>query len=197
MKIEENLDIILKTGHSRYPLGDPDLDHVKGLIHSRLLLKQLLRGQPPDLDSITLKCPVVPDTQRLSKLVLDLQETQIHCARVEDEHGTTIGFIFLEDAIEEIVGPLRDEFDDKEPELPQSEGGMLDLPGSTPIPEASRILGVELDDETDTIGGLVVATLGRVPKKGESIEVGPYLATVATIRRRRVGQLHFEIKKAT
>ena len=193
-ELKANLEIVRKTGHSRYPLGSTDLDHVIGVIHGKTLLKQFIEGKQPDLKAAARKHLVVPDTERLSRLILDMQEKQTHCAQVEDEHGTTIGFVFLEDAIEEIVGPIYDEFDNRELGLKQEKEGVLLLPGSMPIPDASEILGVELDDETDTIGGLVVARLGRRPKKGEILDIGSYTVTVMTLRRNRLVRLQFEKK---
>lgn len=98
--LEDNLKIVRDAGHSRFPLGDPDLDHVMGIVHSRTLLVHLLDKTLSDLRAICRKCPIVPDTQPLSRLILELQSVQTHCALVIDEHGTMVGLAFLEDAID-------------------------------------------------------------------------------------------------
>ena len=91
---DENLQIIRKSGHSRFPLGAPDLDHAKGLIHARDLLGQLLENKQPDLKKLARPLPTVPDTQPLSRLILELARLQTHCAVVVDEHGTAVGMAF-------------------------------------------------------------------------------------------------------
>jgi CBS domain containing-hemolysin-like protein len=190
--IEDNLKIVKNTGHSRYPLGDPDLDHVVGLILSRTLLGQLLDDKVPDLKAIRRKCPTVPDSQPLSRLILDLQRTQTHCAQVIDEHGTLVGLAFLEDAIEEIVGPIFDEFDERVTRVREISPGVVEILGTVPLPDASSILEMEFDDDADTIGGLVISRFKRIPKKGDSVAIGPYKATATEVSRRCVTKIRFE-----
>ncbi len=192
--LEKNLSIIQSAGHSRFPLADPDLDHVIGLIHSRSLLGRMLEGKTPDLLSMVRECPTVPDTQPLSRLIRNLQEGKTHCATVVDEHGTTVGFAFLEDAIEEIVGPIYDEFDKETARIKRYSPTHVEMDGGVCTPEASDALGITLDDETDTVGGLVVAKLGRLPTQGETLKLGPYEVTVIKATRRRVLTLRFEKK---
>ena len=189
---EDNLEIIRKTGHSRFPLGDPDLDHVKGLFLVRDLLGPLLQGETPDLDSALRPFPTVTDTQPLSRFILELQGLQTHCALVADEHGTAIGVAFLEDALEEIVGPIRDEFDQKESRIFELSADVIEMAGSVALPEAEVALGLTLDDEADTIGGLVLARRGRIPDKGDVLEIGPYTATVIGVSKARVTRIRFE-----
>ena len=189
---EENLAIVQAAGHSRVPLGEPDLDQVRGLVLVRDLLGQLLEGRTPDLDAALRPCPTVPDTQPLSRFILDLQRLQTHCALVVDEHGTTIGLAFLEDALEEIVGPIRDEFDQKESRIFELSADVIEMAGSVALPEAEVALGLTLDDEADTIGGLVLARRGRIPDKGDVLEIGPYTATVIGVSKARVTRIRFE-----
>jgi CBS domain containing-hemolysin-like protein len=189
---DENLAIIRETGHSRFPLADPDLDHVAGLIHSRALLGQMLDSETPNLLSLARKCPTVPDTQPLPRMIRMMQKERTHCANVVDEHGTSVGFAFLEDAIEEIVGPIYDEFDEEVARVERSACGAIELEGNLPLPEAENELGVDLEGEADTIGGLVVAVLGRIPRKGESVEIGSYRASVLAVAKNRVVRVRFE-----
>jgi CBS domain containing-hemolysin-like protein len=192
---EENLRTIHDTGHSRFPLGDPDLDHTKGLVLARDILAQMLAGKTPDPDSVMRPCPTVPDTMPLSRFILSLQRQQTHCALVADEHGTTVGLAFLEDALEEIVGPIRDEFDQQESTILQVSPDVFEMAGSLALPEAEDTLGLDLEDEADTIGGLVIAKLGRIPEDGEKLEVGPYTVTVTGTEKSRVTRIRFEKTK--
>lgn len=189
--VEENLRIVRDSGHSRFPLGAPDLDHVEGLILARDLLGTLLDEKAPVLEKMARELPSVPDTQPLSRLIMEMARAQTHCAVVVDEHGTAVGLTFLEDAIEEIVGPIHDEFDERQERIENPSPGTVTMPGSVPLPEAANVLGVEFDEAADTVGGWFVATLGRFPQKGETVEVGEYLATVVSLEGHRVGIVSF------
>lgn len=191
---QENLKVIRKTGHSRYPLGDPNLDRATGLIHARDVLGQLLDGNQPDLRTLARELPFVPDTQPLSRLILDLARIQTHCAVVVDEHGTAVGMAFLEDAIEEIVGPIYDEFDERQDDIDLSSDTVVSMPGNVPLPEASSALGLEFDEEADTVGGWIVAKLGRFPRVDDMVEIGGYRATVAALKGHQIGSVRFERK---
>ena len=110
-----------------------------------------------------------------------------------DEHGTIIGLAFLEDALEEIVGPIHDEFDEDRSEMFEVSPGVFELAGNVPLPEAADLLGISFDeDEADTIAGYVISNLARMPKRGDTIVVGNYRATVLQVLRHRVLRLRFE-----
>ena len=189
---QDNLRIIRQSGHSRFPLGTPDLDHVKGLILARDLLSQLLDNQQPDLLKLARKLPSVPDTQPLSRLILDMARLQTHCAVVVDEHGTAVGMAFLEDAIEEIVGPIYDELDERQERIEQISPTIVIMAGGVPLPEAADVLGVNFDEEADTVGGWFVAMLGRFPREGDAVEIAEYRATVALLKGHKVVSVRFE-----
>ena len=191
--MEENLRILRETGHSRYPLGDPDLDHIRGVVHARTVLAELLQGKELRLEALALPMPTVPDTQPLSRFIVELQRSQTHAAAVVDEHGTIIGLAFLEDALEEIVGPIYDEFDEQSSEMLEISPGVFELAGNVPLPEAADFLRVSLDEaEADTIAGYVISHLARMPKRGDTVQVGDYQATVLHVIRHRVLRLRFE-----
>ena len=190
---EENLRILREAGHSRYPLGDPDLDRIRGVVHARTVLAELLQGKDLDLAGLALPMPTVPDTQPLSRFILELQGSQTHAAAVVDEHGTNIGLAFLEDALEEIVGPIYDEFDEEHSEMREVSPGVFEIAGNVPLPEVAEFLGISLDeDEADTIAGYVIAHLARMPKRGDTVRVGDYEATVMHVIRHRILRLRFE-----
>jgi len=113
-----------------------------------------------------------------------------------DERGTVIGLAFREDALEEIVGPLGDEFDEDQPEFVEISPGVYELSGRMSLPEVCDRLDFEIDweedEEVDTIGGHVTARLGRLPRRGDGVLVGPYRATVTEVARRRIQRLRLE-----
>jgi CBS domain containing-hemolysin-like protein len=191
--LEENLAILRGSGHSRFPLCEVGLDSVIGFVHAKELLRAEPAGEAIDLRALARPPLFVPDTQPLARLIAQMQRARNHCAVVVDEHGTGMGLAFLEDAIEEIVGPIRDEFDEPEPEVRHSGGGALELPGSLALPEAEELLGADdLGDESDTIGGHLVAQLGRLPRAGDEFVIGRYRLRVDEVRQRRIVRLRGE-----
>jgi CBS domain containing-hemolysin-like protein len=189
----EQLEIIRRSGHTRLPLCGPDLDQLEGLVHGKDVLGALLGGDgQPDLRALVRPLMAVPDHQPLTRLIRALQRAQTHCAAVVDEHGTTLGLVFLEDALEEIVGPLHDEFDAEVERWARAEPGVFELAGSVPVPEAAELLEIELEQSADTIAGVIIDRLGSIPSEGDQIELPPYRVTVLSVLRRRVARLRFE-----
>ncbi|MDH4281619.1 MAG: hemolysin family protein [Myxococcales bacterium] len=196
---DENLAVIRDSGHSRLPLCEVGLDTVVGFVHNKDVLQQVLEGKPLDLASLARKAIFVPDTMSLSNFLVELQSGNQHCAAVVDERGTVIGLAFREDALEEIVGPLGDEFDVREQAFRKIDEGVYEIAGRMSVPEACDRLDFELGDDEyedeDTIGGHVTARLGRLAKLGDQVPVGPYLATVTDVGRRRVRRVRLERKR--
>jgi CBS domain containing-hemolysin-like protein len=191
--LEENLRIVKTSGHSRFPLCTVGLDTVLGIIHAKEVLVLLAEGEVPDLQALAREPLFVPDTQPLSRFILQLQRTGRHCCVAVDEHGTSIGLAFLEGVLEEIVGPMRDEFDPVPEDVKRLPSGAVEVPGDMALPEAIDVLHLdELDDEADTIGGHIVAQLGRLARQGDTLEIPGYKVTVVEVVRRRVARLRFE-----
>ena len=193
---DENLARMRESRHSRLPICDVGLDSIKGFVHTKDVLESILAQQPLDWKALAHPALVVPDTMSVSNFLLDLQSNHAHCAAVVDEHGTVIGLAFREDALEEIVGPLGDEFDEEEREFEIAGEGVFLTAGRMPLPEICDRLGFELPgdehEDEDTIGGHVTARIGRMPRRGDSVRVGPFLATVIDATRRRVGRVRLE-----
>lgn len=193
--LTDSLERIRSSGHSRFALCEVGLDTIVGIVHAKDVLDANLRGEIPELRTIAREPLFVPDTMPLSNFLRELQTSRQHCAVVLDEHGTAIGLAFREDALEEIVGPLGDEFDNEEPDFAETADGVFEIRGRLSLPELEDRLDFELseeeDEEADTIGGHVTARLGRLPKKGDTVRVGPYHAKVIDASRRRVQKLRF------
>ncbi len=198
--IEDNIQRIMTTGHSRFALCEVGLDTIVGIVHAKDLLDASLRGEIPNLRSLAREPMFVPDTMPLANFLRELQATQEHCAVVVDEHGTAIGLAFREDALEEIVGPLGDEFDNEDPDIRKFDDGSYELRGRVSLPEAEDLLDWDLPEdereEEDTIGGHVTARLGRLPRKGDRVRVGRFVAIVTDASRRRVERLRLELADA-
>ena len=193
---DECVRVVRETNHTRYPLCERGLDTILGFINARNVREAVMEGEKPDLRRLAHEAPFVTDTMPLSDFLLEVQRQRAHAAAVVDERGTVIGLAFREDALEEIVGPLGDEFDVDQPEFTEVGPGVFELSGRMSLPEVCDRLDFEIDweedEEVDTIGGHVTARLGRLPRRGDSVEVGPYRATVMEVARRRVQRLRLE-----
>jgi CBS domain containing-hemolysin-like protein len=193
---EENLNAIRSSSHSRFPLCERDLDSIVGFVHGKDVLEQLLDDRTPDFPALARPPLFVPETMPLSNFLQEIQTKQVHAAAVIDEHGTVIGLGFREDALEEIVGPLGDEFDESVQPLAEIGPGRYEMSGRMALPDVEGRLDFELspaeDEDQDTIGGHVTALLHRLPRKGDAVDVGPFRATVLEVSRRRIQRLRLE-----
>jgi len=171
---DELLAQVIDTGHSRFPVFDDGRDNIIGILMAKDLLK-LQRA--PELNLRTLlRTPVfVPESKGLNELLREFRSNRSHLAIVIDEFGKTAGLITIEDVLEEIVGEIEDEFDDED--TPSSIFTLADgsqrVAGDASISSVNEAFATELPmDEFDTIGGLVAQELGRVPRRGEFVDVG-------------------------
>ena len=173
---EELLATVINTGHSRFPVFEGSRDNILGI----LLAKDLLKLQrAPELNLRTLLRPAVfvPESKGLNELLRDFRTNRNHLALVIDEFGNTAGLLTIEDVLEEIVGEIEDEFDDRDTVgggLYTLADGSQRVAGDTAIAAVNEAFGLKLpEDEFDTIGGLVAHEHGRVPRRGEVADCGP------------------------
>jgi len=189
---DQTLRVIRESSHTRFPLCENDLDSVIGIVHAKDIMSVLSEDLELDLKAIARDPVFIPDTQSLGRMIVEMQAARAKSAIVLDDHGTTIGMAFLEDAIEEIVGPIQDEFDDEEPAVSHDGPDITNMRGDLPLPEAVEILGLAATGSDDTIGGHVVSLLGRLPQSGDVLTIGGYRVTVTEVARRRILRLRFE-----
>jgi magnesium and cobalt transporter len=185
------ISLLLESGHSRLPVFDGDIDHIKGI----LLAKDLLVfWQTPedtwDLAKVLRPTFFVPESKKISDLLRDLVERKTAIAIVIDEYGGTAGLITLEDILEEIVGEIYDEYDSMEPRLtPQEDGSVL--------VDARLDIEVLLDHfdlprpegKFESVGGLLIHELGRVPQVNDQVLIGHLELTVVSADERRAKQV--------
>jgi magnesium and cobalt transporter len=181
---EELLHTVIDTAHSRFPVYEGKRENIIGI----LLAKDLLKLQrAPELNLRTLLRPAVfvPESKNLNELLRDFRSNRNHLAIVIDEFGRTAGLITIEDVLEEIVGEIEDEFDEKggESDIYTLADGSQRVAGDAAIEAVNEAFGLQLpDDEFDTIGGYVADQLGRVPRRGESVDIGNLRFTVMLTR---------------
>ncbi|MBZ0267571.1 hemolysin family protein [bacterium] len=193
---KEQLKKIARSSHSRFPVCERDLDSIIGFVHGKDVLEALLAGSDVDLRALARKPLLVPDTMALSDLLLEMQGNKVHLAAVVDEHGTVVGLAFREDALEEIVGPLGDEFDEEVPEFREVGPGEWEVDGSIAFPALCAHLEIRAHDEgEETAAGYVTAHLGRFPVEGDTVPLGTYELCVKEVSRRRVTKLRIAARK--
>ena len=171
---DELLALVIETGHSRFPVFEDSRENIIGVLLSKDLLK-LQRA--PELNLRTLLRPAVfvPESKGLNELLRDFRANRSHLAIVIDEFGKTAGLITIEDVLEEIVGEIEDEFDVEEFDnsIFTLADGSQRVAGDAVIEAVNAAFETQLpEDEFDTIGGLVAHELGRVPRRGEAVDIG-------------------------
>ncbi len=188
---ERYLPRVIETGHSRFPVVDGDKDKVVGILLAKDLLRYFDVEQRSTFNVYDLLRPAVfvPESKRLDVLLRDFRSSRNHMAIVVDEYGGVAGLVTIEDVLEQIVGEIEDEHDldaDDVMIMQRAEHEFV-AKALTPIQEFNEYFGTNYDDEeVDTIGGLVMTTLGRVPKRGERLEVGGLRFEVLRADSRRV-----------
>lgn len=171
---DELLSAVIGTGHSRFPVYEGERENVIGILLAKDLLK-LQRAPEFNLRALLRPAVFVPESKGLNELLRDFRSNRNHLAIVIDEFGRTAGLLTIEDVLEEIVGEIEDEFDEKDGDsgIFTLADGSQRVAGDAAIEEVNQSFGTTLPDETfDTIGGLVAHELGRVPRRGEAVEFG-------------------------
>jgi CBS domain containing-hemolysin-like protein len=182
-------ELMRATGHSRIPLYAGDVDEIVGLVHVKDLMSDDLDREAP-LPPSSLRLPlVVPETARLRSVLDEMRQARTHLAVVIDEHGSTAGIITMEDIAEELVGEIADEHDPRTQHVSVDAAGRIVAAGTVRPDELARY-GVRLPSgDYETIGGLVMERLGRVPRRGDVIEDTGWRMKVRRTEGRRVGEV--------
>jgi CBS domain containing-hemolysin-like protein len=185
------LDLVIAEGRSRIPVTGESMDDIVGVLYARDLLELFDSGSgTATVASLMRRAHFVPETKRVSELLRELQENQIHLAVVVDEFGGTAGLVTIEDLIEELVGEIVDEYDVEEPMVSPLSGGGYLVDARLPIDDLAKLIGTDLPDEDwDTLGGLLLGLAGRVPREGESFDIGDVSLVAERVQGRRVARV--------
>jgi CBS domain containing-hemolysin-like protein len=191
--IEEAIDVFNKSGHSRIPVYEETIDDIIGLLYAKDLL-----SVDPERDNIQGIRPLlrkaffIPESKNVDELLREMQARGVHLVIVVDEYGGTAGLVTLEDIVEEIVGEIRDEYDQAEElEFQKISDDEYLFSGRIDLDDVYDILGVDLtDDVSDTLGGYIYGQIGRVPVGGEQIKVDGWVLTVQIVSGRRIRKIN-------
>jgi magnesium and cobalt transporter len=185
---------VIESGHSRFPVIGESKDDVIGI----LLAKDLLRyyaGHESNVRDMLRPAVFIPESKRLNVLLKDFRRARNHMAIVVDEYGGVAGLVTIEDVLEQIVGEIEDEydFDETEAQILLDRNGLYRVKAQTSIEDFNSTFGTEFsDDEYDTIGGLLLNRFGRLPKRGEEIELDGLHFRVQRADSRRLHSLLVE-----
>jgi magnesium and cobalt transporter len=187
------LKIIIESNHSRFPVIGNDRDEVVGIVLAKDMLKHYVVGNHDSFRIEPLLRPVVfiPESKRLNTLLAEFREGRNHMAIVVDEYGGVSGLATIEDVLEQIVGDIDDEHDQEEasPIQPQDDGRFV-VTALTRIEEFNEFFDTQMsDDGYDTVGGLLMHELGRLPRRGEQLEYDGFRFKVLRGDRRRLHTL--------
>ncbi len=190
-RVGEARDLIIKEGHSRIPLYEETIDKVVGVLYAKDMLK-IERDGDADLRDLMRTVPFVPESKSLRDLLAEFQDTKIHLAIVIDEYGGTAGVVTIEDILEELVGEIVDEYEPPEPEpVTRIDKTTIEVDAKLRIDELNDELDIELPEgkDYDTVGGFVLAELGKVPNEGEELLRGNVQIRVLDADDRRINRL--------
>ncbi|MEW5787365.1 MAG: transporter associated domain-containing protein [Pseudomonadota bacterium] len=188
---ENLLPFVIDTAHSRFPAVDGDRDSVVGILLAKDLLR-LCNGEDVNLRDQLRPAVFIPESKRLNVLLKEFRASRNHIAIVVDEYGGVAGLVTIEDVLEQIVGDIEDEYDYDEAEdnVIGEQDGSFRVKAQTEIGDFNLALGASFaDDEFDTVGGLVTHAFGRLPKRGETVEIAGFHFQVLRAGSRRLHTL--------
>ncbi len=190
---DQLLKVVREVGYSRLPVFREHLDNIIGILYTKDLLTFLQHPGNQNWLQLLREAHYVPEGKRISELLLELQHQQMHLAIVVDEYGRTAGLVTLEDIIEEIIGDVRDETDEKiELEFTQLDDNNFIFEGKTPINDFCKLMEIseeffdEVKSDTDSLGGLILEIRGTIPEPNETVEYENFVFTVLSVENYRI-----------
>ncbi len=187
--LPDAIEAFTRSGHSRIPVYADSIDNILGILYAKDLLRVSLNPDNPDMIRKQLRPPYyVPEAKKVDELLREMQLRGVHMAIVVDEYGGTAGIVTLEDIVEEIVGEIRDEYDQGEEQLYQMVSpDEYSFIGRIDLEDVNELLGTHLTKEAaETLGGYIYGEIGRVPTGGEELEIEDWVLTVEQISGRRI-----------
>ncbi len=192
--LEQVLTEVKESGHTRMPVYGENVDDIRGIFHTKELLKQL----DGNVDAATFtvakymhKPYFVPELMKIAELLKEFQRRRMHMAVVVDEYGGTSGIVCLEDIIDEIVGEIKDEYDDEPDDIKRIDDNRFIADGKASIHDLGEILSVDFPEDSayESLGGFLISQHGRMPQMGDRLSYGGWLFVVTDAGVRRVARV--------
>ncbi|MEO7520982.1 MAG: hemolysin family protein [Gemmatimonas sp.] len=181
--------------HSRMPVYDGTLDEIIGILYAKDLLSFVIADEEPAAGWQSLMRPPVfiPPSKRIADLLREFRASGRHIAVVADEYGGTEGLVTIEDVLEELVGEIRDEYDEEERVIESEADCRFWVSGRLNLGDLSESVGHDFRrDDVSTVGGLILELLGHVPRAGESLTIGPFRVIAERVVRRKIERVYLE-----
>ena len=190
----EVVDRLRSSEHARLPVYAGSIDNIIGILFAKDILPAVVADEvPDDWTSLVRPAVFIPGAKKADVQLRDFQSTRTHIAIVADEFGGTAGLITIEDVLEEIVGDIRDEYDEDEPLVESEDDARYWLSARMTLDELSELVGHGFHrEDVSTVGGLVYEVLGRVPRAGEELVFDGFRVVVEKVVRRRVTRVFVE-----
>jgi len=192
--VEKAVDLVTKHGHTRIPVYEGNLDHIVGVLYAKDLLRAVVRGEQKSLRDIARKPYFTPESNLVQDVLRDLRKNRVHMAIVVDEYGGTAGAVTIEDILEEIVGPIQDEYDvGEEDEIQFISPNEVVLDGRVSVDDVNELLKLQITgDDYDTIGGYVLNQLGAAPRVGATLKLGNAELRVEAVQGTRIKKVRIK-----
>ncbi|GAB7141244.1 hemolysin family protein [Deferribacterales bacterium RsTz2092] len=192
---EDNMQIVLSSPYTRFPLSSSNKDDIIGLVHLRDLLEnEVQKSHKYSIEELKREALFVPETMPIADVMQAMRAKQIHLAIVIDEYGGTAGLITLEDILEEIVGDINDEYDNEECDITKIDDNTYEINGQTPIEDVGKELKIQLESGDESIGGFVFSALGRKAGVGDIVEHEGFVFKVVEIDGLRIAKVRVSLK---
>src|SRR5438445_2867934 len=186
--VEKAVELVTKLGHTRIPVYEGNLDHIVGVLYAKDLLRAVVRAEQKGLRAIARRPYFTPESNKVQDVLRDLRKNRVHMAIVVDEYGGTAGAVTIEDILEEIVGPIQDEYDiGEEDEIQFINPNEVVLDGRVSVDDVNELLKLDIGaDNYDTIGGYVLNQLGAAPRVGATLKLGTGELRVEAVQGTRI-----------
>ena len=190
--VEEAAKLVRESGHSRLPVYDDEIDSIVGVLYAKDLLQAYVEQRTVTLSDLMRKPLFVPESKMAGDLLNEMKSSGIHMAVVVDEYGGTSGIVSMEDIVEEIVGEIRDEYDDQEEELVQEIGpDEYSFLGRIDLEDVNEKLGTHLTrDFADTLAGYLMSQIGKIPTLHESVETEGWTFRIQELSGKRIQRVY-------
>ena len=197
----ELLKLVRVSGFSRLPVFDEDFDNVMGILYVKDLLEHLEMGEDFEWQElIRTDVLYVPEAKKINDLLKEFQSARLHMAIVVDEYGGSSGIVTLEDILEEVIGEIRDEFDEEaEVEFEKLDDFNFIFEGKTLLNDVCRVIGIEtgsfdeVKGDSDSLAGLILEMVGEIPAKGTELEYNQYLFKIVSVNKRRIEEIKIRL----
>lgn len=198
LSLEEMMEIVREAGYSRLPVYEEELDNIKGILYVKDLIGYLDEDHPPHAwpELVRTEVLYVPEARKINELLKDFQREHLHMAIIVDEYGGTSGIITMEDVIEEVIGDIKDEFDeDQELEYRRLSDHEFIFEGKTMLIDVCRVMDIDkssfdlVDGDADSLAGLVLDLNAKMPVVGQKISFPPFSFTVLSVSPKRIERI--------